>query len=147
VKLVRHSLSGTINDVMLAAITRGFRELLLSRGEQVDGRLLRTLVPVSVRAGYERGEYNNRVSGVLVDLPVGMADPVARLAEIRRQMDGVKRRKGAVAGERLVELAGFSPPMLLAAGQRRAVSIRQSSVNTATTNVPAPQHLLYFAGR
>ena len=120
VKLVRRSLRGTINDVVLAAITRGFRELLLSRGEQVDGRVIRTMVPVSVRAGYERGVYNNRVSGVLVDLPVGVADPVARLAEIRRQMDGVKHRKGAVAGERLVELAGFSPPMLLAAGQRQA---------------------------
>ncbi len=147
VKLVRRSLGGTINDVVLAAITRGFRELLLSRGEQVDGRVIRTMVPVSVRAGYERGVYNNRVSGVLVDLPVGVADPVARLAEIRRQMDGVKHRKGAVAGERLVDLAGFSPPMLLAAGQRQAVSIRQSSVNTATTNVPGPQHPLYFAGR
>jgi WS/DGAT/MGAT family acyltransferase len=147
VKLVRRSLGGTVNDVVLAAITRGFRELLLSRGEQVDGRAIRTMVPVSVRAEHERGAYNNRVSGVLVDLPVGVADPVAGLAEIRQQMDGIKRSKGAVAGERLVELAGFSPPMLLAAGQRLAVSIPQSSVNTATTNVPGPQHPMYFAGR
>ncbi len=147
VKLVRRELGGTVNDVVLAAITGGFRELLLSRGEQVDGRVVRTLVPVSVRAEHERGAYNNRVSGVFVDLPVGVADPVARVAEIRRQMDDVKRSKGAVAGERLVDLAGFSPPMLLAAGQRLAVSIPQSSVNTVTTNVPGPQHPMYFAGR
>jgi diacylglycerol O-acyltransferase len=146
-KLVRRSLGGTVNDVVLAAITRGFRELLLSRGEQVDGRIVRTMVPVSVRAEHERGVFNNRVSSVLVDLPVGLEDPGARLAEIRRQMDGVKESKGAVAGQRLVDLAGFSPPMLLAAGQRLAVSIPQNSVNTATTNVPGPQHPMYFAGR
>jgi diacylglycerol O-acyltransferase / wax synthase len=31
-------------------ITRGFRDLLRSRGEATDGRVIRTLVPVSVRA-------------------------------------------------------------------------------------------------
>jgi WS/DGAT/MGAT family acyltransferase len=147
VKLVRRSLGGTINDVVLAAITRGFRDLLVSRSELVEGRPVRTLVPVSVRAEHERGAFNNRVSAVFVDLPVGREDPVARLAEIREQMDGIKESKGALAGERLVELSGFAPPMLLAAGQRLAVSIPQQSVNTATTNVPGPQHPLYFAGR
>jgi diacylglycerol O-acyltransferase len=147
VKLVRRSLGGTIDDVVLAAITRGFRDLLVSRSELVEGRPVRTLVPVSVRAEHERGAFNNRVSAVFVDLPVGREDPVARLAEIREQMDGIKESKGALAGERLVELSGFAPPILLAAGQRLAVSIPQQSVNTATTNVPGPQHPLYFAGR
>jgi WS/DGAT/MGAT family acyltransferase len=147
VKLVRASLGGTVNDVVLAAITGGFRDLLISRGERVEGRPVRTLVPVSVRAEHERGTYNNRVSPVFADLPVGLADPAARLANIRAQMDGIKESKGAVAGERLVDLAGFAPPMLLAAAQRLATWIPQQSVNTATTNVPGPQHPMYFAGR
>ncbi len=147
VKLIRRSLGGTINDVVLAAITRGFRDLLINRSELGEGRPVRTLVPVSVRAEHERGKFNNRVSAVFVDLPVGREDPVARLAEIREQMDGIKESKGALAGERLVELSGFAPPILLAAGQRLAISIPQQSLNTATTNVPGPQHPLYFAGR
>jgi WS/DGAT/MGAT family acyltransferase len=147
VKLARKSLGGTVNDVVLAGITKGFRDLLISRGERVEGRSVRTMVPVSVRAEHERGTFNNRVSSVFVDLPVGLKDAVARLAEIRRQMDGIKESKGAVAGERLVDLAGFSPPILLAAGQRLAASIPQQSINTVTTNVPGPQHPLYFAGR
>jgi diacylglycerol O-acyltransferase / wax synthase len=147
VKLVRTALGGTVNDVVLAAITNGFRDLLVSRGELGEGQPVRTLVPVSVRAQHERGEYNNRVSAVFVDLPVGLEDPVARLADIRAQMDGIKESKGAIAGERLVELSGFSPPVLLAAGQRLAFSIPQQSINTATTNVPGPQHPIYFAGR
>lgn len=147
VKAIRAALGGTVNDVVLSAITKGFRALLLGRSEEVDGRIVRTLVPVSVRAQSERGAYNNRVSAVFVDLPIGLDDPVARLAEIRRQMDGVKESKDAIAGERLVDLAGFGPPMLLAAGQRLASSLPQRSINTATTNVPGPQHPLYFAGR
>jgi diacylglycerol O-acyltransferase len=147
VKVIRRALGGTVNDVVLAAITKGFRELLVSRGELGDGRPVRTLVPVSVRAESERGTYNNRVSGVFVDLPVGLEDPVARLADIRAQMDGIKESAGALAGERLVELSGFSPPMLLAVAQRLAASIPQMSINTATTNVPGPQHPVYFAGR
>ncbi len=147
VKRIRAGLGGTVNDVVLSAITKGFRSLLLSRSEEVEGRTVRTLVPVSVRAQSERGTYNNRVSAVFVDLPVGLEDPVARLIEIRRQMDGVKESKDAMAGERLVDLAGFGPPMLLAAGQRLASSLPQRSINTATTNVPGPQHPLYFAGR
>jgi WS/DGAT/MGAT family acyltransferase len=147
VKLVRAALGGTVNDVVLAAITAAFRTLLVGRGEQVDGRVVRTVVPVSVRAQHERGAYNNRVSAVFVDLPVGLQDPVARLADIRGQMDGIKESKGALAGERLVDLAGFAPPVLLAVGNRLAASIPQQSFHTATTNVPGPQHPLYFAGR
>ena len=49
IKAIRKVLGGTFNDVVLAAITNGFRDLLLARGESVD-RVVRTLVPVSVRA-------------------------------------------------------------------------------------------------
>ena len=54
IKQIRQAHGGTINDVVLAAITTGFRELLLSRGEPVEGRIIRTLVPVSVRAKDEK---------------------------------------------------------------------------------------------
>jgi WS/DGAT/MGAT family acyltransferase len=147
VKTVRAALGGTINDVVLAAITRGFRDLLLSRGEPVAGRTIRTMVPVSVRATSEKGKFDNRVSAVFADLPVGLDDPVARLAAVRADMEGIKKSKGAVAGARLTELSGFAPPMLLAAGQRLATSVPQTSFHTVTTNVPGPQRPLYFAGR
>lgn len=147
VKVIRKALGGTINDVVLAAIAAGFRDLLDSRGELAKVPAVRTMVPVSVRAESERGALANRVSAIFVDLPVGLADPVERLNNLRGQMDGLKESKGAVAGERLADLAGFAPPMLLAAGQRLAASMSQRSVNTVTTNVPGPQHPLYFAGR
>lgn len=147
VKAIRGALGGTVNDVVLSAITAGFRELLAARGEPLDGRVIRSLVPVSVRAEDERGVLNNRVSGIFADLPVGLGDPIERHAEIRRQMDGLKQARGAVAGERLVQMAGFAPPMFAALAGRLATRLPQRTFNTATTNVPGPQHPLYFAGR
>jgi len=55
VKEIRRALGGTVNDVLLAAITRGFRDLLEARGELTDGLVVRSLVPVSVRTEDEQG--------------------------------------------------------------------------------------------
>jgi diacylglycerol O-acyltransferase len=146
VQLARKAHGGTVNDVVLAAITGGFRELLESRDESTD-RVLRTMVPVSVRRPGERGTYNNRVSAMFAELPVGEPDPVARLQSITAQMAGLKDSQQAVAGEVLTSLSGFAPPMLLALGARLASRLPQRALNTGTTNVPGPQFPLYAAGR
>ncbi|HEY8740071.1 MAG TPA: wax ester/triacylglycerol synthase family O-acyltransferase, partial [Candidatus Dormibacteraeota bacterium] len=103
IKIIRQALGGTVNDVVLAVITRGFRDLLLARGADLEGRVVRTLVPVSVRSESERNGSGNRVSGMFPGLPVGIQDPVERLAAIHRQMDGLKESKMAVAGDSLVQ--------------------------------------------
>src|SRR5262249_7948605 len=41
VKTVRKALGGTVNDVVLTVLTRGFRDLLLARDEVVDNRVVR----------------------------------------------------------------------------------------------------------
>jgi len=146
VKVVRSALGGTVNDVVLACITHGFSRLLLSRGESVD-RVVRTMVPVSVRTAGERGTYNNRVSAMFAELPVGIDDGRERLDSIRAQMEGLKESHQAVAGEVLTSLSGFAPPLLLALGERVAMRVPQRNVNTVTTNVPGPQYPLYAAGR
>jgi WS/DGAT/MGAT family acyltransferase len=147
VQAIRHGLGGTVNDVVLAAITAGFRTLLLQRGEGVSNRVVRTLVPVSVRADSERGLYNNRVSGIFPGLPVSIADPAERLSAISAQLSMLKGSKQAVAGDALVKLAGFAPPMLLSLGARLAARTPQRALQTVTTNVPGPQFPLYVAGR
>jgi WS/DGAT/MGAT family acyltransferase len=147
VKAVRAGLGGTVNDVVLTAITNGFRQLLLARGEPVDGRAVRSLVPVSVRAPGQTGVYNNQVSAMFAELPVGIENPVERLGAIRAQMDGLKESKQAVAGEVLASLTGFAPPMLLALGGRLGARLPQRNVNTVTTNVPGPQRPMYACGR
>lgn len=153
IKVVRKGLGGTFNDVVLAAITRGFRDLLLSRGESVD-RVVRTLVPVSVRPrdltgrAVGDGSLENKVSAMFPALPVGIDDPAERLAAISAQMDGLKESRQAVAAEALTSLSGFAPPMLLSLGTRLAARSQAGrNLNTVTTNVPGPQQPLYAAGR
>jgi len=152
IKMVRKAFGGTFNDVVLACITRGFRDLLLSRDEPVD-RVVRTLVPVSIRArdvsgkAVGDGTLANRVSAMFAELPVGLEDPLARLHAVSAQMAGLKDSRQAVAGEALTSLSGFAPPMLLSLGTRVTARLGQRNVNTVTTNVPGPQLPLYLVGR
>jgi diacylglycerol O-acyltransferase / wax synthase len=151
VKTIRRAFGGTVNDVILAAITGGLRELLLARGESVGRLVVRSLVPVSIRSDAERGEYNNRVSAMFADLPVAIDDPVARFAAVRAQMEALKGSHQTVAGEALNALGAVTPfgPIALAerAVMRVLRSVPQHSINTVTTNVPGPQYPLYLAGR
>ena len=152
IKRVRREHGGTFNDVVLASITNGFRELLLSRGEDTE-RVVRTLVPVSVRSrdasgkAIGDGSYDNKVSAMFAELPVDIEDPILRLHVINDQMKDLKDSRQAVAGEALTSMSGFAPPMLLALGMRLATRAGQRNVNTVTTNVPGPQVPLYAAGR
>ena len=152
IKRVRKATGVSFNDVVLAAATRGFRDLLLSRGESVD-RIVRTLVPVSVRpraaSGLAVGDgtFENKVSAMFAELPVNISDPLRRLEAIAMQMSALKESNQAVAGEALTSLTGFAPPMLLALGTRIATRAPQRNVNTVTTNVPGPQIPLFAAGR
>ncbi len=152
VKAIRKHLGGTFNDALLAAVTRGFRDLLLSRGESVN-RVVRTLVPVSVRGrdatgmAVGDGSLANRISAMFAELPVHIEDPAERLRAVSDQMAGLKESGQAVGAGALVQLAGFAPPMLLALGARVATKAAQHNVNTVTTNVPGPQFPLYALGR
>lgn len=151
IKAIKRAFGGTVNDVILAVITGGFRELLLTRREAVDGLVLRSLVPVSVRSDAQRGQYNNLVSAMFADLPVAIADPVERLAAVREQMQALKQSDQTSAGSALVALGDLAPTGVYGLAERAVMRVLrrvpQHSVNTVTTNVPGPQHPLYLAGR
>jgi diacylglycerol O-acyltransferase / wax synthase len=151
VRRIRKSLGGTLNDVVLAAVTNGYRDLLLSRGDDVETAVLRTLVPVSVRGANAADIADNRVSAILYDLPVDLADPTERLASVREHMAGLKASHMPEAGDAVTTFANLLPPMLVGTTTRMLVRYIQErpqrSLNTVTTNVPGPQFPLYCLGR
>ena len=156
IKAVKGALGGTINDVVLGAITNGFRELLRSRGETVDGREVRTLIPVSVRAtradGAATGDgtFDNKVSAMFAALPVGIADPVERHVAIVSELSDLKESNQALAGKALTDLSVHAPALLHALGARvvaKAMASGPSPIQTVTTNIPGPQVPLYCRGR
>jgi diacylglycerol O-acyltransferase / wax synthase len=146
VKAVRRAFGGTVNDVVLALVTRGFRDLLLSRGESVEGVRLRAQVPVSIRRAGEAGS-GNRVGSMFAELPVGTVDPVERLRAISKQVAHLKDSAQAVAGDDLISLSGLAPPMLVAPVLRIATRLPQHSIATVITNLPGPLVPLYALGR
>ena len=151
IRAIKKAHGGTVNDVVLAAIAGGFRDLIQHRGECPDDVVLRSLVPVSVRAESARGVLDNRVSAIFFDVPVSIEDPVERLQAVRLQMDALKQSHEADAGEALTSLLGLVPSPLTASATRLALRlferVPQRTMNTVTTNVPGPVEPLYAAGR
>ncbi|WP_324277109.1 wax ester/triacylglycerol synthase family O-acyltransferase [Blastococcus brunescens] len=147
-KAVRTAFGGTVNDVVLTAITSGFRDLLKARGELSSEKLVvRSMVPVSVRRADQKGSLNNQVSAVFVDLPVGLSDPIDRLAAIRGQMDEYKRAMQAVDANSIIAMGNFVAPTLLSMGVRAALQAGQMWCQAVTTNVPGPRVPLYVLGK
>lgn len=151
VRDVRRRLGGTVNDVVLTAVTGGYRRLLQARGDDPATTELRSMVPVSVRGPDGTGVADNRVSTLLVELPVGVADPVERLAEVRVTMTELKGSHMAEAGELVTEIGNLAPPAVVGLVSRLGVRaqqvVAQRAINTVTTNVPGPQFPIYCLGR
>jgi WS/DGAT/MGAT family acyltransferase len=147
VKMIKRELGGTVNDVVLAAISGGFRALLLSRGEEPEPHKVPSLVPVSVRAAGDESIYENQVSALVAYLPVHIADPVERLAAVRAELSGLKESREEKAGEALLALGRYTPFPVTSRWVRLLFSLPQREIVTVTTNVPGPQQPLYGMGR
>jgi WS/DGAT/MGAT family acyltransferase len=117
-KRIKDSLGGTVNDVVLAAVTGSIREWLHSRGVRTEGLELRALVPVSIRAEDEHGNLGNRLTAMRGPLPVYIEDPVRRLHVISEEMAGLKESKQALGAEMISRFNDFAPPTLLAQASR-----------------------------
>jgi len=144
-KAIKDALGGTLNDVVLAAVSLALGRHMRAQGHDTKGLVLKAMVPVSVRAEVERGALGNRVAAMWAPLPVGVADPVQCLAQVRAEMDDLKRSGQAVGAEALTNLAGFAPPTILSQAAR--LQARQRFFNLVVTNVPGPQFPLYVLGK
>jgi diacylglycerol O-acyltransferase len=147
VKRIAKAYGATVNDVVLTAISAGLRAMLISRGERPEPRMVRTLVPVSVRASGELDDLDNRISLLLPFLPVDIADPVEALAEVHRRLAREKATGEAEAGQAVTALAGREPFAPVSLAIRFAARLPQRSIVTVTTNVPGPRAPLHVLDR
>lgn len=146
IKAVKNAFGGTVNDVILTAVTGGFRELLASRGIDMRPLQIQSMIPVSMRTpGESTG--GNQVSAMFAQLPIGVDDPVERLHAMTRQMQRVKKSGTPLTVDSIIGLADFVPPMLFATAGRVAANVNLRAFDTVTTNVPGPQIPLYLLGK
>jgi WS/DGAT/MGAT family acyltransferase len=166
---VRTAFGGTVNDVVLAVVAGALRGWLLARAEPLrPATTVRALVPMSVSdpadpqtpgvsealsshsqhpALQHRDDVpTTRVRPLLVDLPVGEADTVLRLAQLRYAMASHAASGRAISADRIAELTGFAPPTLHALGARAAAGLTRRMFSVVVTNVPGPQVPLYASG-
>ncbi|NEW37696.1 wax ester/triacylglycerol synthase family O-acyltransferase [Nocardia cyriacigeorgica] len=137
----------TVNDVVLAAIAGGYRDLLLERGEEPTPHGLRILVPVSMRAEHAKYVLDNRVSAVLPYLPVDHADPVGRLRAVHSTMQAHKSSGASSAEHTVLSVARWFPFAPVAWTLRLVAKLPQRGVGALATNVPGPRHALTLHGR
>jgi diacylglycerol O-acyltransferase / wax synthase len=139
VKRVAHAHQAKVNDVVLAAVAGGLRQLLSGRGEDVEGLAQRSMVTIShhdERPGEAQG---NTPGWMMVPLPLGEPDPVRRLELIAADTAARKGRARPEAGSGIFRFV---------AGQRIWYRLfpKQRSVNLVVSNVPGPPVPLYLAG-
>jgi diacylglycerol O-acyltransferase / wax synthase len=144
-KRVKDQVGGTVNDVVLAAVTGAVGRFLRSRGHSTRGLELRAMVPISVRTADERGALGNRVSSFMAPLPVWAEDPLERLRMVSSTMGDLKQSRQAVGATILTQLTDFAPPTIL--GQAARLQPAQRFFNLVVTNIPGPQFPLYLMGR
>ena len=147
IRTVRGQFNATVNDVALAAVSGGFRHLLLSRGEQPAADALRSLVPVSTRQPGMESIPDNRVSLLLPYLPVDLPDPGDRLDAVKSRIRALYSAGEPEAGDSLTTAAQYSPFPPIAIGIRLGFRLPQHQIATVTTNVPGPRATLYGLGR
>jgi diacylglycerol O-acyltransferase / wax synthase len=135
-KDVAHAHGATVNDVLIAGLAGGYRELLRGRGETPD--VLRAFVPVSLHRQGSGAADGNLDAGMLVPFSVEEADPFRRLELIARETSKRKKKARPQAGSL------FRNVLLQRAFFR--MMPRQRFMNAYVANIPGPSIEVYFAG-
>lgn len=147
ISAIRAALGGTVNDVVLAVVTAAERSVILARGERVRPHEVHCLVPVSLRGRGPADPAGNRVSALIVDLPVEFGDPLARYEAVLARVRAGKSAHEAEAAAELQTALDALPPPLVSAAVRVAASVPQHFLTTVVTNVPGSPKPLYALGR
>lgn len=143
VRELKERFGGTINDLLLTAMTGGLRRYMIERGESPEGVNFRAAVPVNLRPLEKMADLGNEFGLVFLSLPVGIADARRRMAELQLRMQALKRSAESFAVLGFLRFLGRSPAAL----QRGVVRILSKKATAVMTNVPGPQESLHFGGR
>ncbi|MBI5341164.1 MAG: wax ester/triacylglycerol synthase family O-acyltransferase [Mycolicibacterium rufum] len=146
VKETARTLSVTFNDVVLSVAAGGLRELLLRYDGHADRPIMAT-VPVATDKSTERVT-GNEIGGMMVSLPVHVADPLRRVeltSVASTRAKEVNDLLGPTLQGRMLE---YLPPPL-APALFRAQSTRADHnrlMNVAISNVPGPRQRGHIGG-
>ena len=146
IKAIKDARGCTFNDVALALVTSTIRLYAALHGDRIKGRLLRIMVPVSLRSNGNTGELGNVVSMIPVTIPLDIRNPRTLLAAVHERMEFLKSAHVAELVSLASGLPGILPSPLLALAGPVASQLPGAPFNLVCTNVPGPQFPLYLMG-
>jgi WS/DGAT/MGAT family acyltransferase len=139
VKDFAHARGVKVNDVILSLIAGGLRDVLLARGERVDGISLRASMAVLMPTSESGSVVGNHAGAMIVPIPVGEASSTIRLEAIAAATTRAKRTQRAAISQLFSVLLAVS-------GLTRFFIRRQHLVNVLETNLAGPPFPLFIAG-
>ena len=166
IEQIRSAFGGTVNDVVLAALSEGAARYLAHHHCPVEGRPLRIGCPVNVRTPDEYGKLGNRVSMMFPEFDAEPMTAVARLKAVVSETSRIKAAREAMAFEKLMATLDYLPPATLALSARLVTSAIEGAgwlagaapriarraqllgmgINFVATNVPGVPVPIYLAG-
>lgn len=143
VKAVCRVFECSVNDLLVACLAGVLRSWLQERGEQVDGVELRALVPVNLRPPGPVSDLGNRFGMVFLDLPVGIENPVGRVAEVKRRMAALKQSQQPLVALGILAAMGLASESL----KERVLETLAANASIVVTNVHGAEQARYLAGQ
>jgi diacylglycerol O-acyltransferase / wax synthase len=143
VKHAGHALDASVNDVLVAAVAGALRTYLAEHaGQEVDE--LHALVPFNLRPLDEPlpRDLGNRFGLLLLGLPVGIGDPLERVAAVHESMQKMKASHEGALSYGILGAIGRTP----AAVEARLVDFFSAKGTMVLTNVPGPRRTVTLAG-
>lgn len=133
----------SVNDVLVSAITGALRHQLAAHDHGRIPERVRAMVPVDLRdVGSDHG-MTNYFGLVFLDLPVGIADAMQRLAEVHSRMQRALHSPEPTVSLEVLGVLGLGPRVV----QRLATLFFGSKATAVVTNVRGPRRPLYLTGR
>lgn len=146
-RAIRGALGGTVNDVVLTALSGAVSRYVESHGQSVAGRKIRFMVPVSLRQEDQHGALGNLVSILPVEIPLDLKNSVERFRYVNQKTMAMKGGRVAEGLNLFSALMGILPaPMQALVGALSTANIPVPAMNMISTNVPGPQVPLYAMG-
>ena len=142
VKAIGKALGCSINDVLLACVSGAIGDWLRGQGDDPEGKEIRAMVPVNLRPLEEAWKLGNRFGLAPLVLPIGIDNPVARVAAVRARMTELKASYQPLLAFAVLAVAG----QMVQPVQDAILGLFAKKATVVMTNVPGPALPLTFCG-
>ena len=142
VMAIGKALNCSVNDVLLSCVAGAIGQYLRTQGDDVTGVEIRAMIPVNLRPLEHAHKLGNQFGLAPLVLPVGIANPIERVYEVRRRMDALKGSTQPVLAFAVLAVAG----LLVKPAQDLIMNLFRSKTTAVMTNVPGPREKLQFLG-